>query len=40
VTGWGEVVETPADVRVDGLISKPFDVAKLTAAVSEALARR
>ncbi|MDP2626574.1 MAG: GAF domain-containing protein [Candidatus Rokubacteria bacterium] len=40
VTGQGEVVEMPADVRVDGLISKPFDVAKLAAAVSEALARR
>ncbi|MBI2197081.1 MAG: response regulator, partial [Candidatus Rokubacteria bacterium] len=40
VTGQGEVVETPADIRVDGVISKPFDVARLTAAVSEALARR
>ncbi|MBI2526778.1 MAG: response regulator [Candidatus Rokubacteria bacterium] len=40
LTGWGEVVETPDGVRVDGLISKPFDVAKLTGAVAEALARR
>ena len=40
LTGWGEVVETPEGVSVDGLISKPFDVAKLAAAVGEALARR
>ena len=40
LTGWGEVVETPEGVSVDGIISKPFDVVKLTAAVGEALARR
>jgi len=40
VTGWGEVIETPEGVRVDGIISKPFDVHTLNAAVSEALARR
>ncbi len=40
LTGWGDVVEAPEGLRVEGIVSKPFDVAKLIAAVGEALAHR
>ena len=40
LTGWADA-ESSADVpRIEGIIEKPFDVKRLAAAVSEALAAR
>ena len=40
ITGWGDVVEPPAGTVVDGIITKPFDVSRLTSAVEQALRER
>jgi GAF domain-containing protein/ActR/RegA family two-component response regulator len=40
LTGWGEMVEPPPGVLVDGVVTKPFDVTRLAAAVEEALRGR
>jgi DNA-binding response OmpR family regulator len=39
VTGWGDELEPPPGVLVDGIITKPFDVTRLCVAVEEALRR-
>jgi FixJ family two-component response regulator len=40
ITGWGDVVEPPAGTVVDGIITKPFDVSRLTSVVEQALRER
>jgi len=40
ITGWGDVVEPPAGTVVDGIITKPFDVSRLTSAVEQSLRER
>jgi GAF domain-containing protein/ActR/RegA family two-component response regulator len=40
LTGWGEMVEPPPGVLVDGIVTKPFDVTRLAAAVEQALRAR
>ena len=40
ITGWGDVAEPPAGTVVDGIITKPFDVLRLTSAVEQALRER
>ena len=37
LTGWGDVVEPPPGTVVDGVVTKPFDVARLAGAVDQAL---
>ena len=37
ITGWGDVVEPPQGTVVDAVVTKPFDVTRLTAAVDQAL---
>jgi GAF domain-containing protein/ActR/RegA family two-component response regulator len=37
ITGWGDLVEPPEGARVDGVVTKPFDVTRLAAAVMQAL---
>ena len=40
ITGWGDVVEAPPGTVVDGVVTKPFDVTRLAAAVDQALRDR
>jgi CheY-like chemotaxis protein len=37
ITGWGDLVEPPEGARVDGVVTKPFDVTRLAALVAQAL---
>jgi hypothetical protein len=39
LTGWGDTTEAPSGARPDGVLTKPFDLGRLAAVVSEALAR-
>ena len=40
ITGWGDVMEPPEGTLVDGVVTKPFDVTRLAAAVEQALRAR
>jgi DNA-binding NtrC family response regulator len=40
LTGWGERVQVPEGTQVAGILTKPFDVDRLTAAVARALGGR
>ena len=40
ITGWGDVMTAPPETVVDGVITKPFDVTRLTSAVDQALRDR
>jgi signal transduction histidine kinase/ActR/RegA family two-component response regulator len=37
LTGWGEVVQPPDGVTVDGVVTKPFELTRLAGAVEQAL---
>jgi hypothetical protein len=39
LTGWGDTTEAPSGLRPDGVLTKPFDLTRLSNAVSDALAR-
>jgi GAF domain-containing protein/ActR/RegA family two-component response regulator len=40
LTGWADAVDPSAETRVDGVVKKPFQIERLTAAVSAALAAK
>ncbi|MET0850365.1 MAG: hypothetical protein ABW020_04465 [Candidatus Rokuibacteriota bacterium] len=40
ITGWGDVVAAPPGTVVDGVVTKPVDVTRLTSAVDHALRDR